>query len=89
MKRATAPAAVLLLLAATLTACSDTPDDCGSAAPMAALAAPELLPAASKGDSRKSTSKPKPAKTKAKSKAKAKKHKHHSHDDIDICEDDD
>ncbi|WP_424891846.1 hypothetical protein [Streptomyces sp. XH2] len=89
MKRTTAPAAVLLLLTATLTACGNAPDDCDAAAPMAYVAAPERPSGhGSKGGSSHSSSKSKPAKTKAKS-SKPKKPKHHSHHDSDICEDDD
>ncbi|MEU1309445.1 hypothetical protein ABZ419_11195 [Streptomyces cinnamoneus] len=80
MKRLLAASLAVLTLAATLTACSDTPDSCDPA-PVAAFAT-KRPSGSSKG---RSTSKPKPAGTKSSKPVP----KHHSHDDIDICEDDD
>lgn len=89
MKRSTASsAAVLLLLAATLTACGDAPDDCDDAAPMAYMAVPERPSGGSKGGKSRSTSKAKNTKSTPKSKSKPKtKHRSH-HDGIDVCDDD-
>ncbi|WP_367134544.1 MULTISPECIES: hypothetical protein [Streptomyces] len=84
MKRSTASAAAVLLLAATLTACGNVPDNCDATAPMAYVAAPARPSGhGSKGGKSRSTSKSKPAK----SKAKTSKPKHHSHHDNDLCED--
>ncbi|MGK5731389.1 hypothetical protein [Streptomyces sp. URMC 124] len=80
MKRATAPTAVLLLLAATLTACSDAPDDCAPVPLDLTAATKKAAPAA------RSTSKPrtKPTRSAPKPSSKA---KHRSHHDIDVCDD--
>ncbi|MEU1373030.1 hypothetical protein ABZ442_05115 [Streptomyces triculaminicus] len=81
MKRSTAPAAaVLLLLAATLTACSDAPDGCTPVPVDLTAATRKAAPAArpiSKPRTKPTRSAPKPS-------SKAKSRTRH---DIDICED--
>ncbi|MFI2078624.1 hypothetical protein ACH46J_34320, partial [Streptomyces triculaminicus] len=78
VKRPLAAGLAVLLLAATLTACADAPDDCG--------AAPVALAAATKPAGKaRPQSRPKAMRPTSKAKATSEA-KHH---DIDICEDED